>query len=197
MRLLCEDIDRTAAVLDRHGEQLLANGRAPELDRLVREEIPVEARILCVIDAFRALITLGPYRRAFTIDEARGEIIRESGSKFDPRVVGAFVKVLHELGAHVLHLVAELDLLGDGHAVLGDGGAAPALVEHGVAAAGTEGGGDGFGELVDAGFEFFSGLGFIGNLFWHFQPSHLLQCCENFAFLKNEIFFVTDIDFRT
>jgi len=35
VRLLCEDIDRTASVLDRHGEQLLANGRAPELWRLL------------------------------------------------------------------------------------------------------------------------------------------------------------------
>ncbi|MBU8921987.1 MAG: GAF domain-containing protein [Bacteroidales bacterium] len=68
-------------------------------DGLLREEIPVEARILGVIDAFRALISLGPYRRAFTIDEARNEIIRSSGTKFDPQIVGAFVKVLHELGA--------------------------------------------------------------------------------------------------
>ncbi len=68
-------------------------------DGLIRKEIPVEARILGVIDAFRALISLGPYRRAFTIDEARNEIIRDSGTKFDPQIVGAFVKVLHELGA--------------------------------------------------------------------------------------------------
>ncbi len=66
---------------------------------LMREEIPIEARIINVIDSFRALITHGPYRRAFTIDEARNEIIRNSGTKFDPKVVGAFVKVLHELGA--------------------------------------------------------------------------------------------------
>jgi signal transduction histidine kinase/HD-GYP domain-containing protein (c-di-GMP phosphodiesterase class II) len=66
---------------------------------LVRDEIPIEARIINVVDSFRALISHGPYRRAFTIDEARNEIIRNSGTKFDPRVVGAFVKVLHEMGA--------------------------------------------------------------------------------------------------
>jgi HD-GYP domain-containing protein (c-di-GMP phosphodiesterase class II) len=66
---------------------------------LAGEEIPVEARIVNVIDAFRALITPGPYRRCFSLDEARSEIIRGSGTKFDPKVVGAFVKSLHALGA--------------------------------------------------------------------------------------------------
>jgi hypothetical protein len=65
---------------------------------LMREEIPIEARIINVVDSFRALISPGPYRRCFTIDEARNEIIRGAGTKFDPKVVGAFVKVLHELG---------------------------------------------------------------------------------------------------
>ena len=40
----------------------------------------------------------------------------------------------HHLRAHVLELVGELDLLGDGHAVLGDPRRAEALVEHDVAA---------------------------------------------------------------
>lgn len=66
---------------------------------LVKEEIPVEARIINVVDSFRALITQGPYRRCYTIDEARNEIIRNSGTNFDPKVVGAFVKSLHELDA--------------------------------------------------------------------------------------------------
>ena len=44
----------------------------------------------------------------------------------------------HHLRAHVLELVLELDLLGDGHAVLGDARGAVGLVEHDVAALGTE-----------------------------------------------------------
>lgn len=67
-------------------------------DGLSREEIPIEARIINVVDSFRALISPGPYRRCFTVDEARNEIIRGAGTRFDPKVVGAFVKVLHELG---------------------------------------------------------------------------------------------------
>ena len=68
-------------------------------------------------------------------------------------VVGLGGDLLHELGAHVLERVVELDLAGDGHAVVGDGGGAELLLEHHVAALGAEGDLDGVGELVDAGLE--------------------------------------------
>ena len=45
---------------------------------------------------------------------------------------------LDHLGAHVLELVLELDLLGYGYAVLGDGRCAVGLVENHVAALGSE-----------------------------------------------------------
>jgi signal transduction histidine kinase/HD-GYP domain-containing protein (c-di-GMP phosphodiesterase class II) len=66
---------------------------------LIKDEIPIEARILGVVDSFRALITPGPYRRCFSVDEAKNEIIQGAGTRFDPKVVGAFVKSLHDLGA--------------------------------------------------------------------------------------------------
>jgi signal transduction histidine kinase/HD-GYP domain-containing protein (c-di-GMP phosphodiesterase class II) len=66
---------------------------------LMKDEIPVETRIINVVDSFRALITPGPYRRCYSIDEAKNEIIRGSGTRFDPKIVGAFVKALLDLGA--------------------------------------------------------------------------------------------------
>ena len=71
---------------------------------------------------------------------------------------------LDELGAHVLVRVLQLDLLGDGDAVLGDGRAAPALVEDGVAAARPEGGADGAGQLADAGEQLLPGVVGVGEL---------------------------------
>src|SRR5438874_668496 len=56
----------------------------------------------------------------------------------------------HHLRAHILELVVELDLLGDGDAVLGDAGRAERLVEHDVAALGAERHLDGVVEDVDA-----------------------------------------------
>ena len=68
-------------------------------------------------------------------------------------VVGLGGDFLGELGAEVLERVVQLDLAGDGDTVVGDGGRAPLLVEHDVAALGAERHLDGVGELVDAALE--------------------------------------------
>src|SRR6185437_6951848 len=63
---------------------------------------------------------------------------------------GLLPHLAHHLRAHVLELVFELDLLGDGDAVLGDARCAEALVEHDVAALGAERHLHGVGEHLDA-----------------------------------------------
>ena len=65
-------------------------------------------------------------------------------------VVGLRSHFAHHLGAHVLELVGELDLLGDGDAVLGDARSAEGLLDDDVTALGAEGHLDGIGEDVDA-----------------------------------------------
>ena len=65
-------------------------------------------------------------------------------------VVGLGGGFLEQLRAHVLERVVELDLLGDGDAVVGDGRRAVLLVERDVAALRAERGLDGVGEGVDA-----------------------------------------------
>src|SRR5690606_10278913 len=65
-------------------------------------------------------------------------------------VVGLGGNVLDQLGAHVLELVLQLDLLGDGDAVLGDQRSAEAAIQDHVAAFRAEGGLDGVGQNVDA-----------------------------------------------
>ena len=82
-------------------------------------------------------------------------------------VVGLGRDLLRELGAEVLVGVLELDLAGDGHAVVGDRRCAPRLVEDDVAALGAERHLDGVGELVDAPLEGVTGgvveLQFLGH----------------------------------
>jgi hypothetical protein len=65
-------------------------------------------------------------------------------------VVGLLGDLLHELGADLLHRLLELDLLGDGDAVVRDGGRPPLLLEDHVPTLGPERDLDGVGQLVHA-----------------------------------------------
>ncbi len=57
-------------------------------------EIPIEARILSVADAYEAMIAERPYRRAIPAASACQELLRCAGTQFDPVVVDAFVAAL-------------------------------------------------------------------------------------------------------
>jgi putative two-component system response regulator len=59
---------------------------------LVGDRIPLNARILTVADAFDAMTTDRPYRRARTQPEAVHELETMSGTHFDPTIVQAFVR---------------------------------------------------------------------------------------------------------
>ncbi len=58
------------------------------------EDIPLGARIISVVDAFDAMTTDRPYRRALAVDEAIAELRKEAGKQFDPTVVETFLAVL-------------------------------------------------------------------------------------------------------
>jgi diguanylate cyclase (GGDEF)-like protein len=62
-------------------------------DEVDGEEIPVEARVIFVCDAFHAMTTDRPYRRALSFEEARKELEEGAGSQFDPSVVAAFLRL--------------------------------------------------------------------------------------------------------
>jgi hypothetical protein len=88
--------DRVMKMVRSHHEHFDGTGYP---DGLAGNEIPVEARIVSVVDAFRALMSEGPYRRTFTLAEARAEIAAGAGTRFDPRVAAAFGDALDILGA--------------------------------------------------------------------------------------------------
>ncbi|MEA2465930.1 MAG: hypothetical protein QOJ57_56, partial [Thermoleophilaceae bacterium] len=61
---------------------------------LAGADIPVEARILAVADAYEAMTSHRVYRSALTQEQARSELVRCAGTQFDKRVVEAFLRVL-------------------------------------------------------------------------------------------------------
>ncbi len=60
-------------------------------------EIPIGARIFAVADTLDAITSDRPYRKARGFDAAREEILRCSGTQFDPAVVEVFLKIPNEL----------------------------------------------------------------------------------------------------
>ena len=66
-------------------------------DGLKGEEIPLEARIVALVDVFDALTTHRPYRPALSEKEALVLIQNGVGTHFDPRVYAAFVASLEEM----------------------------------------------------------------------------------------------------
>jgi len=59
-------------------------------DGLAGDEIPLGARVIAVADSFDAMTSNRPYRRALAFSIALEEIVKNSGSQFDPQVVDAF-----------------------------------------------------------------------------------------------------------
>lgn len=60
-------------------------------DGLGGEEIPLETRIVSVVDAYDAMTSDRPYRRAMSHEAALAEIAEEAGTQFDPLVVEQFL----------------------------------------------------------------------------------------------------------
>ena len=59
-------------------------------------EIPIEARILAVGDAYEAMTNDRAYRSAMSPEKAREELKEHAGTQFDARVVEAFLALLEE-----------------------------------------------------------------------------------------------------
>jgi putative nucleotidyltransferase with HDIG domain len=57
------------------------------------EAIPLGARIFAIADTLDAMTSDRPYRKGTTFAAARAEILRCSGSQFDPVIIGAFMKI--------------------------------------------------------------------------------------------------------
>src|SRR5712692_896850 len=85
-------------IVRHHHERWDGNGYP---DGLSGEDIPLTARILTVVDCFDALREDRQYRRGLTREEAVEFLLKNSGSQYDPRVVGIFITHLAEFEAEI------------------------------------------------------------------------------------------------
>lgn len=58
------------------------------------EDIPIQCRILGIVDAFDAMTSDRPYRKAMPIGEALAELSRCAGTQFDPQLVDIFISIM-------------------------------------------------------------------------------------------------------
>lgn len=54
-------------------------------------EIPIQARIIAICDAFDAMRSKRPYREALPLEHAVAEIKKGAGTQFDPELAKVFV----------------------------------------------------------------------------------------------------------
>jgi len=65
-------------------------------DNLKGVEIPILSRIICVADSYHAMISNRSYRQALGHEYAVSQLLKYSGTQFDPEIVDAFMKIIKE-----------------------------------------------------------------------------------------------------
>jgi PAS domain S-box-containing protein len=90
-----ESFEQIAEIVLQHHERMDGSGYPSGLRG---EGILLEARILAVSDVVEAMFSHRPYRPALGLQKAREEIAQNSGTLYDPEVVGACLSVFDQTG---------------------------------------------------------------------------------------------------
>ena len=67
------------------------------------QSIPLQGRLMAIVDVYDALLSERPYKKAFTHEEAVNIIKGNSGTHFDPELVELFLSVSDKFAAVVQH----------------------------------------------------------------------------------------------
>jgi diguanylate cyclase (GGDEF)-like protein len=94
-------------IVRHHHEQWDGHGYP---DGLKREQIPITARIISVVDCFDSVREDRPFRRGMTRDEAVALLLRGAGTHFDPKIVDLFIRNLPRFESQIATLGLTQDL---------------------------------------------------------------------------------------
>ena len=86
-------MERVARVIRHHHERIDGRGYP---DGLAGADIPLESRVLAVVDSYDAMVSNRPYRRPIGVDAALEEIRKGRDTQFDPVCAATFVQSLRE-----------------------------------------------------------------------------------------------------
>lgn len=86
-------LEEVGVIIRHHHERYDGNGYP---DGLKGEAIPLGSRILAVADTFDAMTSNRTYRNATPVETAKGELLKNAGTQFDPQIVGFFVELLDD-----------------------------------------------------------------------------------------------------
>ena len=98
--------DEFAAGVRHHHERWDGSGYP---DGLAGEDIPLVAKLLCLVDSYDAMSSRRVYRPALSREECVAELTRCAGSQFDPELVPAFLRVLGRMHDQRADLQAAAD----------------------------------------------------------------------------------------
>ncbi|MBU1238794.1 HD-GYP domain-containing protein, partial [Myxococcota bacterium] len=88
------DMAESAAVIRHHHERYDGRGYP---SGLVGEQIPLRARIIAVADSYDAMTSDRPYRKGMPQEAAIAELVKYTGTQFDPIMTEAFFAALKKL----------------------------------------------------------------------------------------------------
>jgi HD-GYP domain-containing protein (c-di-GMP phosphodiesterase class II) len=88
-----EDFKEVSVIIMHHHENYDGSGYPYKLEG---EMIPIQSRIIAVVDAFHAMVSDRPYRKGRSYDFAISQLISNSGTQFDPQVVQSFLKIINQ-----------------------------------------------------------------------------------------------------
>lgn len=91
-------LDEAMMIVRHHHERWDGTGYP---DGLKGEQIPLAARVFAIADTLDALTTDRPYRKAVSFAQARVEILRGSGTQFDPAVIAAYETIGDDMFARL------------------------------------------------------------------------------------------------
>src|SRR5499426_3709227 len=92
------DFLRDIAPCVRHHHEWYDGSSRGYPDRLRGEQIPLPSRIILVADTVEAMTSDRPYRHALSLEAVVSEIHKYTGTQFDPKVTGPFLRLIEREG---------------------------------------------------------------------------------------------------